>query len=155
MRFEYNNTGRSKSVTLNATYVDATNKSYSGNITLAPFTSLILMKQPAVTGVQSDRATEAVVAISADAQAEKMTAMTMKISPNPAHEKLQVSVNLPAGTQAASMSIFNLSGVKVRTMPLAGATAIVPVDVTTMAIGVYIININYDGKIISRKFVKQ
>ncbi len=155
MRFEYNNTGRSKSVTLNDTYVDATNKSYSGNITLAPFTSLILMKQPVVTAAQSDRVIEAVAAISADAQAETMMAMTVKVSPNPAHEKLQVSVNLPSGTQAASMSIFNLAGVKVRTMPLAAATAIVPVDVTTMANGVYIININYDGKVVTKKFVKQ
>jgi parallel beta-helix repeat protein len=42
--FEYNPTKSIKTITLNGTYVDSKNISYSGNITLQPFTSIILIK---------------------------------------------------------------------------------------------------------------
>lgn len=43
-RFEYNASGSPKTVTLNGTYRDANNKSYSGKITLQPYSSIVLMK---------------------------------------------------------------------------------------------------------------
>ncbi|WP_271783760.1 RICIN domain-containing protein [Aquimarina algiphila] len=44
-RFEVNNTGSAKQVNLgNVNYVDAKNISYSGNVTLAPYSSIVLLK---------------------------------------------------------------------------------------------------------------
>lgn len=45
IRFEYNASATSKTVALDGTYVDARNNTHSGTITLAPFTSAVLMKQ--------------------------------------------------------------------------------------------------------------
>jgi parallel beta-helix repeat protein len=55
IRFEYNATSSSKTVTLDATYVDATNKAYSNNLTLAPYSSIVLIKkaQPTTTYTQT------------------------------------------------------------------------------------------------------
>ncbi|CAM4082526.1 MULTISPECIES: right-handed parallel beta-helix repeat-containing protein [Flavobacterium] len=45
LRFEVNNTGTSKVINLGSTsYVDAKNAAYSGSVTLAPYTSLALLK---------------------------------------------------------------------------------------------------------------
>jgi parallel beta-helix repeat protein len=49
IRFEYNATNTSKTISLNATYVDVKNKSYSGSITLAPFSSVVLLKTGATS----------------------------------------------------------------------------------------------------------
>jgi parallel beta-helix repeat protein len=43
-RFEYNATGSSKNVSLDATYVDAKNVTYSGSITLPPYSAAVLVK---------------------------------------------------------------------------------------------------------------
>ncbi len=47
IRFEYNSTNETKTITLDASYIDVCNTVYSGNITLAPYTSIILIKQSA------------------------------------------------------------------------------------------------------------
>lgn len=44
--FSYNNTTKNQTVTLAGKYVDVKSKLYSGSTTLAPFTSLILLKNP-------------------------------------------------------------------------------------------------------------
>jgi parallel beta-helix repeat protein len=46
IRFEYNPTQSSKTVALSGNYLDAKNTVYSGSVTLAPYSSVILMKQP-------------------------------------------------------------------------------------------------------------
>jgi K+-transporting ATPase c subunit len=43
IRFEYNATSSSKVVNLGATYMDAKGKNYAGSITLAPYTSAVLL----------------------------------------------------------------------------------------------------------------
>ncbi len=45
IRFEYNPTPSPMTVTLDTSYVDATGAAYSGSATLAPYTSLVLMKK--------------------------------------------------------------------------------------------------------------
>ncbi|MEO6813241.1 MAG: PA14 domain-containing protein, partial [Ginsengibacter sp.] len=49
LRFEYNATSSSKTVSLGANYIDVKNVSYNGSITLAPFTSALLIKNGAST----------------------------------------------------------------------------------------------------------
>jgi len=43
MRFEYNATASNKTVTLGATYMDVTGQNFAGSITLAPYTSAVLL----------------------------------------------------------------------------------------------------------------
>jgi hypothetical protein len=42
--FEYNPTAANKVVALSGSYVDVKNVSYSGSVTLKPFTSIVLIK---------------------------------------------------------------------------------------------------------------
>ncbi len=154
MRFEYNATAVSKSVKLSGTYVDPSNKQYSGTITLAPFSSIILLKQPpTASSAQNSQTSASLAAI--ESALSQATDMSVKVSPNPVFEKLQVTLNLPQNTQAASISIYSLNGVKLKTIVMSGTTTTVPVDVSSFSKGVYIININYDGHTITKKFVKQ
>ncbi|MEO5893413.1 MAG: PA14 domain-containing protein [Ferruginibacter sp.] len=44
IRFEYNATTTTKAVAIDGDYIDVENKRYSGNVNLAPFTSVILLK---------------------------------------------------------------------------------------------------------------
>src|SRR5690554_3641955 len=48
IRFEYNPSKSSKTVTLDGTYVDAKNQSHSGKITLAPYSSKVLIRTSTV-----------------------------------------------------------------------------------------------------------
>jgi parallel beta-helix repeat protein len=48
-RFEYNATTVAKTVSLDAPNVDVTNKLYTGNLTLAPFSSVLLLKSTALS----------------------------------------------------------------------------------------------------------
>ncbi|MEO6645082.1 MAG: right-handed parallel beta-helix repeat-containing protein [Chitinophagaceae bacterium] len=159
IRFEYNATSKAKTISLSGNYVDAKNKAYSGNITISPFSSVILMKPfTATTSTQS--ANEAVTLQMSSTETAEMkipeaTALTVKVSPNPAREKIVIDVNLPANTQAASGSIYSLSGIRLKSFPVSSSTHLVPVDVSSFNNGMYIINIAYDGNNISRKFVKQ
>ena len=44
LRFEYNATSSSKTINLDANYIDVKNNSYNGSVTLAPYTSVVLIK---------------------------------------------------------------------------------------------------------------
>ena len=46
IRFEYNATNSNKAVSLDASYIDVKSGKYSGTITLAPYSSLVLMPDP-------------------------------------------------------------------------------------------------------------
>jgi parallel beta-helix repeat protein len=50
IRFELNATAANKTVTLDANYIDAKGAAYSGTITIAPYSSLVLLQQSASTG---------------------------------------------------------------------------------------------------------
>ncbi len=49
LRFEYNPTSQSKTISLDASYVDAKGNSYDGSITLAPYSSAVLIKNGPAT----------------------------------------------------------------------------------------------------------
>ncbi len=49
IRFEYNATSSDKTISLDANYIDVTGKSYLGTITLAPFSSAVLIRNGAIT----------------------------------------------------------------------------------------------------------
>jgi len=51
--FEYNASTSSTKIALNANYIDVTGKTYNGTITLAPYTSAVLIKNGPLTAAQS------------------------------------------------------------------------------------------------------
>lgn len=53
LRFEYNATSSNKTISLDANYIDVTGKSYNGSITLAPYSSAVLIKNGPLTSNQS------------------------------------------------------------------------------------------------------
>lgn len=50
LRFEYNASASSKTISLGAKYIDAKGESYNGSITLAPYTSAVLIKDGEIQG---------------------------------------------------------------------------------------------------------
>jgi hypothetical protein len=57
VRFYYNPTNKNKTVTLDANYLDVKDLVYSGTISLAPYTSIILMKKSATSLVSNSLVT--------------------------------------------------------------------------------------------------
>ncbi|MEO6681588.1 MAG: PA14 domain-containing protein, partial [Ginsengibacter sp.] len=61
IRLEYNATGQTKTITLDANYIDSKGNTYDGSISLAPYTSAVLIKngasqyQPPVANAGSDQ----------------------------------------------------------------------------------------------------
>ncbi len=155
MRFEYNATAVPKSVRLTGTYVDPSNKPYSGTIIIAPFSSIILLKQPPAASALQEATQTSASLTAIESNVSEATAVAVRVSPNPASENLHVALNLPQNTRAASMSIYSMNGVKLKTIVLSADTNTVSIDVSSFSSGVYIINISYDGHIITKKFVKQ
>src|SRR5690606_5495833 len=49
IRFEYNATGKTKTITLDGNYFDVKNKTYSGSLTITPYTSVVLIKDGLAT----------------------------------------------------------------------------------------------------------
>ena len=56
IRFEYNATSSNKTVSLDANYIDVKNVSYNGSITLAPYTSVVLIRNGALSTNQTPTA---------------------------------------------------------------------------------------------------
>ena len=56
LRFEYNATASDKRISIPYNYIDVKNTSYNGSITLAPFTSAVLIKNGAIASNQSPTA---------------------------------------------------------------------------------------------------
>ncbi|MGN6532526.1 MAG: PA14 domain-containing protein, partial [Ginsengibacter sp.] len=56
LRFEYNATNQSKTVSLDANYIDVKGNNYNGSITLAPYSSAVLIRNGAATQNQAPTA---------------------------------------------------------------------------------------------------
>jgi parallel beta-helix repeat protein len=56
LRFEYNATNQSKTISLDANYVDVKGNNYNGSITLAPYSSAVLIRNGAATQNQAPTA---------------------------------------------------------------------------------------------------
>jgi hypothetical protein len=159
IKFVYNPTSSATSVSLGGNYVDARNNFYSGSINLAPYTSAVLINQAAnqiaddATAPQREAATIATQSVQQDAAESK--ALSVSVSPNPARDNVQITVNAPQGTQKSSITINSISGATMKVIPVVSSNQRLTLDVSTWSTGVYIINYNCDGHVIYKKFVKQ
>ena len=78
----------------------------------------------------------------------------MTVSPNPATDKIRVLVNTPQTNQKAVLSIFNLAGVSVKSMPVTLSNEATTVDLTGLASGVYVVHVAGDGISFNERIVK-
>jgi hypothetical protein len=154
IRFLFNPTTNAQSYNINGNYVDAKNNAFSGNITLQPFTSAVLIKQSGGLLTQSARQTN-VASSQIVQEVEDSKSLNVRVTPNTTRNNLQILLNAPQGTQKTNLSIYNISGVLVKAIPITSTTQNLNVDVSTWAKGAYIINYVCDGHIVYKKFVKQ
>lgn len=159
IKFVYNATNSSSSVSLSGSYVDARNNYYNGTINLAPYTSAVLINQAAnqITddATATQRQTNLVTTQSFSEDAVNSRILSANVSPNPTTDNVQVTLNAPQGTQKSSLFITSISGAIMKVIPVTSSSQRLTVDVSTWSKGVYIINYNCDGHIIYKKFVKQ
>jgi len=147
IRFEYNATNSNKTITLNEPYVDVKNATYTTGVTLAPFSSIVLIKKPTLSQASFTNQPVSVDIIKA---AER----NIKISPNPAGNKIQISLNGMAQNQSATLSLYSVSGIKLKTVPVIVTNQPLSLDVSSLTSGVYYIQLNVNGTIVNEKFVK-
>jgi hypothetical protein len=119
VRFYYNNTNKNKTVSLDATYVDVKNATYSGNITLSPYTSIILMKKSAsssvsssLTGnVSSNSSTAASINMGSnnDNANNKEIQLKLLAFPNPAPKEFNLLIQ-SSNSEEVQIDVFDVNG---------------------------------------------
>jgi parallel beta-helix repeat protein len=100
IRFEYNPTFQTKTVALTDDYMDVKGQLYSGNVTLSPFSSLILLRLPTTSSILSPL----------------LKSMNFAIYPNPSDDFATVSYQLKAQNRV-QITVFDSLG-KVVLQPL-------------------------------------
>ncbi len=79
----------------------------------------------------------------------------LKVFPNPAVNKIQISVDgLQNNNKKARLSITNLSGIIVKSMPVNLSGKTIEADVSSLSSGMYIVSIITDNAVMSRKILK-
>lgn len=79
----------------------------------------------------------------------------LKVFPNPAVNKIQINVvGLKISNQEANLSIQNLSGIMIKSIPVILSGKTIEADVTSLRAGMYIVSIACNNLKISKKFIK-
>lgn len=84
-------------------------------------------------------------------QPEAPAAFGLEIFPNPAQNQLFVRVSQENQVRIGKVSVFNPLGQKLMEYSLTGNTR--TLDISTLADGLYILEADVDGKVVSKKFV--
>jgi parallel beta-helix repeat protein len=152
IRFEYNASSSARTFSVNGTYMDPRGNSYSGEVTLQPYTSMVLIRTSGAIRVASPVSSQATTSLGNAVESKEMN-----VFPNPARSHIEVSLQLPQlNNQRISLVIQSVSGAMVRTVPVTVTNGMVTkVDVSTFSKGAYIINVVSNGKVVAtKKFVK-
>lgn len=114
VRFYYNPANTTKTIALDANYIDVKNVLYSGNITLAPYTSIILMKKSATTLVNnslvSDSSVSNVSTIKEDSTGSNQTQLKLLAFPNPAPTEFNLLIQQGYADKETQIDVFDMSG---------------------------------------------
>jgi hypothetical protein len=109
LRFEYNATDAPTTIPLNDAYVDMKGVPYIGLVTLPPYSSIVLMKQPAQTAPTTYATTAAINNI----QDNISVAAGITAYPNPSRSATTIRIN-PSASGMASVDLFDQQGRPVR-----------------------------------------
>ena len=164
LRFEYNASTSNKTVALDGVYSDMKNNTYNYSITLAPYTSAVLVRKGSslvadVSKVLSDATvtgkTQTVTAEVASTEKVAAAAMDLKLTPNPAVNVIQLTLSVPqTDIRKGTLTIYSASGAAVSSKEISISNQPLTLDVSTFGKGVYTVNVVYGKNIISKKFVK-
>ncbi len=164
MRFEYNASTSNKSVGLDGIYTDMKGNLYPYAITLAPYTSAVLVKKGLSlvsdvlnTLLTDSSATERKIITAAAESAPDNTASAydLKVTPNPAVSTIQLRMSVPAtDNKKATLSIYSASGNMISTREITVTGQALTVDVSTLSKGIYTVTLVSGKHVITRKFVK-
>ena len=112
-------------------------------ITIASATSAI---------AESNAASLSEVAMQPDAKTT--TPFGFNVSPNPATDKIFVSFNGPKTAQPATITIRNLGGGVLKTVPVTLSGSGISVDVSSLRNGMYIVSVTGEDFSLDKKFLK-
>jgi hypothetical protein len=157
MRFEYNASANSRNISLGETFLDVRGNTYAGEITLQPYTGIVLIR--ASSAIRSATQGSNVSVMNPLESLTDPSAANMTIFPNPASAQIDVSFTVPNNTvQKVDLVIQSANGATMRTMSVpanGGAANRVKVDVSRFAPGTYMVNISNKGRVLHvKKFIK-
>lgn len=81
-------------------------------------------------------------------------ALSLRLAPNPANSIVNILASGLRQNKPASLSIISLSGIVLKTMHITSSMQTMPLDVSSLASGVYTIKIISGNQTIDKKFVK-
>ncbi len=152
--FQYNTSTSDMTFQLNGTYVSVTGDSYSGSVTLAPFTSIILMK---TSGSLTSRASAA-SATNAAAKGPgyintEPAKLAIKAYPNPGSSYFNVTIHGGSTSELMTLKVLDMSGrvLWVKTGITANSTLQMGQD---LAPGSYVLELVQGNKNVEQKVIK-
>ncbi len=149
IRFHHNGNSFSTNHLLPAQYIDAKKIVYNGQLSLAPFSSAVLMKQPLLDALTLG------IPRSNERKEEKETDKNdlLKIRPVPVHDLLQVFIGAGIFDPSSHLLLQTSNGQVVR--KIRSSFKNMSIDVSSLSNGHYIISYSGKGRKVTRKFLKQ
>ena len=147
--FEYNNTTSSKTISLGSNYIDVKGVTYAGSITLAPYTSAVLILASGGTTQAVHNTTEVNTATSV------LPGNSFTIYPNPARESTTLEIsNIYTGKM--NVQIINQAGAVLRSETLNKDQQLNRVSLSTdnLPVGAYFILVQIGSWSDKRKLIK-
>ena len=81
-------------------------------------------------------------------------ALSMQLSPNPATNQITVSLRTVQHAPNATLQIRSVAGSLIKQMPVSFFTESIPLDISTLSKGTYIVSLLYNGTTLNQKFIK-
>ena len=155
LRLEYNASQATRTISLDGVYVDMKGVVYNGSVTLAPYSSAVLMRS-AGTGVAAAQSQAAAGSAKMELSEVAVSAMAVKLSPNPATDRIQLthSLQLTGGRQTATLTIYNAAGAAVKMMSVELSQQVISIGIADLAHGVYTVKLDCAKASNTARFVK-
>ena len=154
LRFEYNASNVYKPVVLDGVYTDLKNNVYPLLATLPPYSSLILIKKDVVSqATQASTAAARRLVTTAEAP-DAGHAGKLKLNPNPATDRIRLSIATTGAAKQASLLIYDAHGSVVRTQQVTVSDRPLDIDIALLKPGVYTVSVVYDGRLFAERFIK-
>ncbi len=91
---------------------------------------------------------------SINGKANTSSALTLKLSPVPARDILNIYTTGLQQNKQTTVSIISASGITIKTMQISGSNQLILLNVSSLTSGMYIVRIVNGDKIINKQFVK-
>jgi parallel beta-helix repeat protein len=154
--FEYNSSTSSKTISLgNNKYIDVRNISYSGTLSLSPYSSIILIYVGQVTTANAVDSTDQIATV--ETIEEQTSTEKMILYPNPAHDLLNLQL-ISGSTGPVSINIYDMNGRVVQGMQTSKdqGNLYQSFNISGLARGVYNLQVLIgNNKKMTMRFVKQ